>query len=79
MTCKACQSAERDPMADTFTSGCLSCQARAMAVTGGHMLPPGQYHQACRKVFGERIDEGKPLVDGWAKRVRQARAAEVTR
>lgn len=38
MTCPSCTEALRNPRADTFTNGCMSCEARALAVTRADLV-----------------------------------------
>ena len=72
MTCPACAEAERNPRADTFTNGCLSCEARALAVTRADLVE--DYRGAAERVFGDRFKEGHALVKEWLARVKQRRS-----
>ncbi len=56
MTCPSCTEALRNPRADTFTSGGMSCEARALAVTRADLIE--DYRGAVERVFGERAREG---------------------
>lgn len=71
MTCPACQAAEQLPRSATFTPGCMSCQARAMAVTRADLLD--DYQGAARTMFGDRIKEGHAMVKQWLQRMRAVR------
>lgn len=73
MTCPSCTEALRNPRADTFTSGCMSCEARALAVTRADLIE--DYRGAVERVFGERAREGHVLVKEWVQRVKQRRTA----
>jgi len=73
MTCPACQAAEQLPRVDEFRTGCISCQARAMAVTRADLLE--DYHGAARTMFGDRIKEGHAMVKQWLQRMKQRRTA----
>jgi hypothetical protein len=73
MTCPACQAAEQLPRVDSFTSDCLSCKARAMAVTRADLLE--DYQTAARTIFGDKIKEGHALVKVWLQRMKQRRTA----
>lgn len=76
MTCPACLSAERHPTSDEFTAGCDSCQARAIACTGGHLLEPAAYGKLLFKLFNTKHREGEAMVRKWAAKIKQARARE---
>ena len=71
--CPACASATRNPTADEFKSGCMSCQARALAVTRADLLD--DYQGAARTVFGDKFKEGHALVKRWLQMVKQRRVA----
>ncbi len=71
MTCPACTAAERNPRADEFANGCLSCQARAMAVTRADLLE--DYQGAAQRLFGDKFKEGHALVKQWLAKVKQRR------
>jgi len=73
MTCPACQAAEQLPRVDSFTSGCISCKARAMAVTRADLLE--DYQGAARRMFGDQVKEGHALVKQWLQRIKQRRTA----
>ena len=68
MTCPSCTEALRNPRADTFTSGCMSCEARALAVTRADLVE--DYRGAVERVFGKRAKEGHRLVKEWLARVK---------
>lgn len=70
--CPACTAAERNPRADEFANGCLSCQARAMAVTRADLLE--DYRHAAERLFGDKVKEGHALVKRWLGLVKQRRA-----
>lgn len=73
MTCQQCTEAMRNPRADTFSAGCMSCEARALAVTRSDLIE--DYRGAVELVFGERAKEGHKLVKEWLQRVKQRRIA----
>lgn len=76
MTCPDCTAAQRDPTRDGFACGCISCEARALAVTRADLLP--HYRDAAAKVFGPRLREGHQLVKSWLATLRQAEASKAT-
>lgn len=73
MTCQPCTDAEQHPRSATFAPGCVSCQARAMAVTRADLLE--DYQTAARTIFGDKIKEGHALVKVWLQRMKQRRTA----
>lgn len=73
MTCPSCTEALCNPRADTFTSGGMSCEARALAVTRADLIE--DYRGAVERVFGDRSKEGHKLVKEWLQRVEQRRIA----
>jgi len=80
MTCRSCASAEQQPDLDEFSSGCMSCSGRALAVTGAHLesLALGAitaaYRGALEKIFGaDRWRQGHELVKGWGEKLKGAR------
>lgn len=73
MTCPSCTAAQHNPRADEFANGCLSCEARAMAVTRADLLEG--YQGAAKKLFGDRLKEGHALVKEWLARMKQRRVA----
>lgn len=73
MTCPSCTAAMRNPQADTFAAGCMSCEARALAVTRADLIE--DYRGAVERVFGERAKEGHKLVKEWLQMVKQRRVA----
>lgn len=82
MTCEACVEAKSQPNAPSFTPGCESCQARALAVIGAHLeseeakTMTEQYRTALGKCFGERWKEGHEMVKEWGAKVRRSRAGK---
>jgi hypothetical protein len=70
MTCDACLAAEKQPTLDDFRSRCMSCEARALAVTGCGLVT----EDAAQRLFGDRRDEGLRLVGEWVARMKRARA-----
>lgn len=73
MTCQQCTEAMRNPRADTFSAGRMSCEARALAVTRADLIE--DYRGAVERVFGDRSKEGHKLVKEWLQRVKQRRIA----
>lgn len=71
MTCQACTAAEQQPRANDFASGCISCKARAMAVTRADLLE--DYQGAARRMFGDQVKEGHTLVKQWLQRIKAVR------
>jgi hypothetical protein len=70
--CPQCAAAQREPKRDEFAVGCISCDARALAVTRADLLP--EYRTAAERVFGERLREGHQLVRSWLSTLRQCEA-----
>lgn len=75
--CPSCTEALRNPRADTFTSGCMSCQARALAVTRADLID--DYKGAVQKVFGDQHKQGHALVKEWLQRVKQRKVSDGSR
>lgn len=73
MNCAACTDAQSDPTRDEFANGCLSCQARALAVTRVDQLGRTQALAAIAQVFGEQAQEGESMVREWLGKMRQRR------
>lgn len=71
MTCPSCQAAQAQPNAAQFSPGCLSCEARAMAVTRADLLE--DYTGAAKRMFGDRAKEGHALVKEWLHRMKRHR------
>lgn len=71
--CPQCSDAMRNPTWHLFKVGCMSCEARALAVTRADLVE--DYRGAVERVFGERAKEGHRLVKEWVQRVKQRRAA----
>lgn len=71
--CPSCTAAMHNPRADTFTAGCMSCEARALAVTRADLVE--DYRGAVERVFGERAKEGHRLVKEWVQRVKQRKVS----
>lgn len=76
MTCPSCQAAQAQPNAAQFSPGCLSCEARAMAVTRADLLE--DYTGAAKRMFGDRAKEGHALVKEWLQRIKANRSATLT-
>ena len=72
MTCISCKRAEAHPTSNEFCADCLSCKARAMAVTRADLIP--DYQTAARTIFGDKIKEGHALVKVWLQRMKRSRA-----
>ena len=72
MTCMRCIAAERDPRRDEFGVGCISCDARALA-----LVAVSASRETLGKVFGERREEGLRLVRQWAAKIRKTMAGRV--
>lgn len=72
MTCHSCTAAELQPLADGYVAGCLSCAARAMAVTRADLLP--NYRDAAKRLFGDQVKDGHELVKRWLSVMRQKKA-----
>ena len=51
MSCPACTAAQRDPRRDEFGVGCISCDARALA-----LVAVSASRETLGKVFGERVE-----------------------
>lgn len=73
MTCPSCTEALRNPRADTFTNGCMSCEARALAVTRADLVE--DYRGAVERMFGDRAKDGHRLVKEWVQRVKQRKVS----
>lgn len=71
MTCPSCQAAKDQPKAAQFSPGCLSCEARAMAVTRADLLE--DYTGAAKRLFGDRGKEGHALVKEWLQMMKRHR------
>ena len=71
--CPACTAAEQHPTREEFAAGCISCAARALAVTRADLLE--DYRGAVQRLFGDQAKAGHELVKRWLARVKQARAA----
>lgn len=85
MSCRACTAAERHPRSDVLASGCMSCEARALASIGSHIesveinvITP-QYRSTLERVFGDRWRQGHELVKTWGQRISEATAREKAR
>lgn len=74
--CPQCTAAQRKPTLDEFAPGCISCEARALAVTRGDLLDG--YRGAAERIFGDRLREGHQLVKSWLATMRQAEASKAT-
>lgn len=72
MTCDACAAAKIRPRIDLWESGCDSCLARALAVTGAHNESKvagrvtSDYQRILKGMFGDRWKDGAALVKNWA-------------
>lgn len=77
MNCPQCIAADAEPTRNEFRNGCLSCQARALAVTRVDQLGRTQALAAIAQVFGEQAQEGEAMVREWLGKMRQARAGKV--
>lgn len=72
MSCDQCiKAANENPRLNAFSNGCMSCDARALAVTGAHLESAqagsmtAHYRSVLEKVFGESWREGHALVRTW--------------
>lgn len=80
MMCPACAAAQSTPNRDGFEQDCISCKARALAVTGAHLesaerggITP-QYRASLEMMFGaDKWREGHEMVKGWATKIRRGR------
>lgn len=74
-TCQACKNAQTYPRSDEWESGCLSCNARALAVTGANLASrelqqaTPEYLSVLEAMFGPDYREGAALVAQWADRI----------
>lgn len=79
MTCAECTDARTDPTRDFYTGQCISCQARALAVTGDRAalsIDPLEPEAAATmfRLFGEKWPDHLPAVRWWIRRIRQVEA-----
>lgn len=80
MTCKACETAQKNPRTGMFQAGCQECTARALAsgipffesVRARQKLPA--YQQALEQAFGDDWEQGHASVKEWAKRLKKGAA-----
>lgn len=73
MTCDACTDAEDAPRAVDFGPDCISCKARALALTTWE----GQdIDAALRILFGKQRQQGEELLKQWRARLRAHEAAQ---
>lgn len=70
MTCQSCQRAQSDPTRDDFQNDCMSCEARALAVTGSSIVS----EETLVRLFGESRDDGLRLFSEWAGRMRKVKS-----
>ena len=75
MTCGACERAQANPARDDYTSGCESCQARALAAIGAHIesqalgsVTPA-FRDALERVFGDGWKAHAAAVRDWGQRI----------
>lgn len=80
MTCKACETAQKNPRTGMFQAGCPECSARALA-SGIPFFESGRaskilpaYRQALEKSFGDDWQSGHAKVKEWAKRLKKGAA-----
>lgn len=81
MTCHHCTDARVDPVRPYFGVGCVSCRARALAVTGDRAslaadpLPADQA-EIMRRLFGATWADSLGPVRWWLSRIRQHEASK---
>lgn len=68
-TCPACLTAEQKPRTDAYRSGCVSCEARALAAIGGGADSFGRLW-----ADPQRLAEGRREFERWAGALRRERA-----
>ena len=81
MICSSCTDARSDPTRDYYSAHCVSCQARALAVTGNRealMTDPIGHEQGAvmLRLFGESWRDSLGTVRWWISRIRQREASE---
>jgi hypothetical protein len=77
ITCDPCQRAEAHPHSGLYQSGCIGCEARAIAngpEAHAREADPGPLQAAMRRVWSDdaKYRQGRTMVWEWLKRAGQA-------
>ena len=80
--CSACSETLSQPLLDCYQLGCLSCQARAIAVVGDRVLLlkdplEAAWREILERIFGAGWRAQVPEVRRWVGVIRRFEAAHV--